>query len=156
MSTAGKPITCKAAVAWEAGKPLSLEDVEVAPPKAGEVRVQVTYTGLCHTVSCLRFCLRGCYSCSCPQSRMPTLYLEGESVNISASKRDHLLNVTLILLVILKALSPPSSVTKVLALSSQSARVSTNSSQARVSFSSTLPSAKSASFASLARRTCAR
>ncbi|PWN26504.1 putative glutathione-dependent formaldehyde dehydrogenase [Jaminaea rosea] len=47
--TAGKTITCKAAVAWEAGKPLSLEDVEVAPPKAGEVRVKVEYTGLCHT-----------------------------------------------------------------------------------------------------------
>lgn len=48
-STAGKPITCKAAVAWEAGKPLSLETVEVGPPKAGEVRVKVEYTGLCHT-----------------------------------------------------------------------------------------------------------
>lgn len=47
--TAGKPITCKAAVAWEAGKPLSLETVEVAPPRKGEVRVQVTWTGLCHT-----------------------------------------------------------------------------------------------------------
>ncbi|PWN87544.1 putative glutathione-dependent formaldehyde dehydrogenase [Acaromyces ingoldii] len=47
--TAGKPITCKAAVAWEASKPLSLETVEVAPPKAGEVRVKITWTGLCHT-----------------------------------------------------------------------------------------------------------
>ena len=49
MSTEGQPITCKAAIAWEAGKPLSVEDVRVAPPKAGEVRVRVTYTGLCHT-----------------------------------------------------------------------------------------------------------
>jgi len=48
-STAGKTITCKAAVAWEASKPLSIEDVEVEPPRAGEVRVKVTYTGLCHT-----------------------------------------------------------------------------------------------------------
>jgi len=48
-TTAGKPITCKAAVAWEAGKPLSIEDVEVAPPKAGEVRVKITSTGVCHT-----------------------------------------------------------------------------------------------------------
>lgn len=47
--TAGKTITCKAAVAWEAGKPLSIEDVEVEPPRAGEVRVRVEYTGLCHT-----------------------------------------------------------------------------------------------------------
>lgn len=47
--TVGKTITCKAAVAWEAGKPLTLEDIEVAPPKAHEVRVQIYYTGVCHT-----------------------------------------------------------------------------------------------------------
>ncbi|GME77127.1 unnamed protein product [Ambrosiozyma monospora] len=49
MSTIGKTITCKAAVAWEAGKDLSIETVEVAPPKAHEVRVKVVYTGVCHT-----------------------------------------------------------------------------------------------------------
>ena len=38
MSTEGQPITCKAAVAWEAKKPLSIEDIIVAPPQAGEVR----------------------------------------------------------------------------------------------------------------------
>ena len=42
-------ITCKAAVAWEAGKPLSIEEIEVAPPKAHEVRIQIYYTGVCHT-----------------------------------------------------------------------------------------------------------
>lgn len=42
-------ITCKAAIAWEAGKPLSIEDVQVAPPKAGEVRVRIVATGVCHT-----------------------------------------------------------------------------------------------------------
>ncbi|KAI0472643.1 alcohol dehydrogenase [Xylariaceae sp. FL0804] len=47
--TVGKTITCKAAVAWEAGKDLSIEDVEVAPPKAHEVRIQIYYTGVCHT-----------------------------------------------------------------------------------------------------------
>jgi hypothetical protein len=39
----------QAAVAWEAGKDLSIEDVEVAPPKAHEVRIEVYYTGVCHT-----------------------------------------------------------------------------------------------------------
>lgn len=34
-------IKCKAAVAWAVGKPLSIEEVEVAPPKAHEVRVKV-------------------------------------------------------------------------------------------------------------------
>ncbi|NXA55648.1 ADHX dehydrogenase, partial [Nothocercus julius] len=42
-------IKCKAAVAWEAGKPLSIEDVEVAPPKAHEVRIKVVATAVCHT-----------------------------------------------------------------------------------------------------------
>ncbi|VAI31858.1 unnamed protein product [Triticum turgidum subsp. durum] len=49
MATAGKVIKCKAAVAWEAGKPLSMEEVEVAPPQAMEVRVKILYTALCHT-----------------------------------------------------------------------------------------------------------
>jgi len=42
-------IKCRAAVAWEAGKPLSIEEVEVAPPKAGEVRLRIVATGVCHT-----------------------------------------------------------------------------------------------------------
>lgn len=36
-------------MAWEAGRELSIEDVEVAPPKAHEVRIEVYYTGVCHT-----------------------------------------------------------------------------------------------------------
>ncbi|CAJ1059036.1 alcohol dehydrogenase class-3-like [Xyrichtys novacula] len=49
MSTAGKVIKCKAAVAWEPGKPLSIEDVEVSPPKANEVRIKVFATSVCYT-----------------------------------------------------------------------------------------------------------
>ncbi|XP_063044075.1 alcohol dehydrogenase class-3 [Engraulis encrasicolus] len=49
MDTAGKVIKCKAAVAWEAGKPLSIEEVEVAPPKAHEVRIKIHSTAVCHT-----------------------------------------------------------------------------------------------------------
>lgn len=48
-NTAGQVISCKAAVAWEAKKPLSIETIEVAPPKAGEVRVKITASGVCHT-----------------------------------------------------------------------------------------------------------
>jgi len=47
--TAGKPIQCKAAVAWEPKKPLTIETIEVAPPKAGEVRIKILATGVCHT-----------------------------------------------------------------------------------------------------------
>src|SRR5476651_785028 len=39
----------RAAVAWEANKPLSIEEVDLAPPKAGEVLVRITATGVCHT-----------------------------------------------------------------------------------------------------------
>jgi S-(hydroxymethyl)glutathione dehydrogenase/alcohol dehydrogenase len=39
----------RAAVAWEAGKPLTIEEVEVAGPKAGEVLIKVAATGVCHT-----------------------------------------------------------------------------------------------------------
>jgi len=40
---------CRAAVAWEAAKPLSIEEVEVAPPGKGEVRIKILATGVCHT-----------------------------------------------------------------------------------------------------------
>jgi Zn-dependent alcohol dehydrogenase len=36
-------------VAWEAAKPLVIEEVEVAPPQAMEVRVKILFTSLCHT-----------------------------------------------------------------------------------------------------------
>ncbi len=42
-------IQCKAAVAWAAGEPLKIETVEVAPPEAGEVRIKVIASGVCHT-----------------------------------------------------------------------------------------------------------
>lgn len=39
----------RAAVAFEAGKPLSIETVELEGPRAGEVLVEIKATGLCHT-----------------------------------------------------------------------------------------------------------
>jgi Zn-dependent alcohol dehydrogenase len=49
--TAGKPIDCKAAIAWEPKKPLEVCTVTVAPPGPGEVRIKIAATALCHTVS---------------------------------------------------------------------------------------------------------
>lgn len=49
MATVGKPITCRAAVVWKMGESFSIESVEVAVPQKGEVRVQMTSTGVCHT-----------------------------------------------------------------------------------------------------------
>src|ERR1017187_10301513 len=39
----------RAAVAREAGKPLSLETVDLEGPHAGEVLVEIKATGICHT-----------------------------------------------------------------------------------------------------------
>jgi len=39
----------QAAVAYEAGKPLVVEEVDLEGPKAGEVMVEIKATGLCHT-----------------------------------------------------------------------------------------------------------
>ncbi|MCZ6559356.1 MAG: S-(hydroxymethyl)glutathione dehydrogenase/class III alcohol dehydrogenase [Gammaproteobacteria bacterium] len=39
----------KAAVAWEAGKPLEIEEIEVAGPAQGEVMLRLVATGVCHT-----------------------------------------------------------------------------------------------------------
>ncbi|MBL0562201.1 S-(hydroxymethyl)glutathione dehydrogenase/class III alcohol dehydrogenase [Aeromonas hydrophila] len=42
-------IKCKAAIAWGPGQPLSIEEIDVMPPQAGEVRVRIVATGVCHT-----------------------------------------------------------------------------------------------------------
>lgn len=42
-------LKCKAAVAWGPGQPLKIEEVEVQDPQAGEVRVRMVATGVCHT-----------------------------------------------------------------------------------------------------------
>jgi S-(hydroxymethyl)glutathione dehydrogenase / alcohol dehydrogenase len=39
----------RAAVAWKAGAPLSIETVDLEGPKAGEVLVEIKATGICHT-----------------------------------------------------------------------------------------------------------
>ncbi|KAK2995358.1 hypothetical protein RJ640_006578 [Escallonia rubra] len=64
--TAGKPLKCKgslvmarshyillplvtAAVGRQPGEPLVIEEIEVDPPKAWEVRIKILCTSLCHT-----------------------------------------------------------------------------------------------------------
>ncbi|KAG7510248.1 alcohol dehydrogenase 1 [Solea senegalensis] len=49
MASAGKVITCKAAVAWEPNQPMVIEDIEVAPPQANEVRIKIVASAVCHT-----------------------------------------------------------------------------------------------------------
>ncbi|MBY0483119.1 S-(hydroxymethyl)glutathione dehydrogenase/class III alcohol dehydrogenase [Nitrosomonas sp.] len=39
----------RAAVAWKAGQPLTIEEVDLEGPKSGEVLVEIKATGICHT-----------------------------------------------------------------------------------------------------------
>ena len=39
----------RAAVAFKAGEPLQIVEIDVAPPQKGEVLVRITHTGVCHT-----------------------------------------------------------------------------------------------------------
>lgn len=39
----------RAAVAWESGKELQIEEIDIEGPKAGEVLVRMVATGVCHT-----------------------------------------------------------------------------------------------------------
>ncbi|XP_069832892.1 alcohol dehydrogenase 1-like [Dendropsophus ebraccatus] len=49
METTGKVIKCKAAVSWEANTPFSIEEIEVAPPMAQELRIKIVTTGICRS-----------------------------------------------------------------------------------------------------------
>src|SRR5438552_3477225 len=47
----GQGDVMRAPVLFEQGKPLSVEDLELEPPRTGEVRVRMAASGVCH--SCL-------------------------------------------------------------------------------------------------------
>jgi S-(hydroxymethyl)glutathione dehydrogenase/alcohol dehydrogenase len=62
----------RAAVAWAAGKPLSVEEVELDGPKAGEVLVEVKATGICHTDAYTLSECRQCKTCLSRRSNLCT------------------------------------------------------------------------------------
>src|SRR5476649_2502559 len=45
----GLPMKTRAAIAYAAGKPLMIEEVELEGPKCGEVLIEIKATGVCHT-----------------------------------------------------------------------------------------------------------
>lgn len=49
-----KSMKTKAAVAFESGKPLHITEVELDEPRAGEVRIKLVATGVCHTDAIVR------------------------------------------------------------------------------------------------------
>jgi hypothetical protein len=69
----GKPIECKAAIAWEAKKPLDVTSITVDPPGPGEVRLKIAATALCHTVG--DACGRA--SAACRRDRSGLLFYAG-------------------------------------------------------------------------------
>jgi len=48
-TTKERTMDVRAAVAWKAGAPLTIETVQLDGPKAGEVLVEIKATGICHT-----------------------------------------------------------------------------------------------------------
>ncbi len=82
----------RAAVAFEAGKPLEITEVNVEGPKAGEVMVEIKATGICHTDE---FTLSG----ADPEGAFPTILgHEGAGVVVevgpgvrSLKKGDHVI-----------------------------------------------------------------
>lgn len=42
----GKVITCNAAVVWAAGEKMIIEEIQVEPPRKGEVRIKVVATSI--------------------------------------------------------------------------------------------------------------
>lgn len=42
----GKVISCRAAVCWAPGEKLKIEEIQVDPPKRGEVRIRIVATGI--------------------------------------------------------------------------------------------------------------
>lgn len=59
-------IKTRAAVAWSTGQPLSIEEVDLMPPRKGEVLVRIVATGVCHTDA---FTLSG----SDPEGKFPAI-----------------------------------------------------------------------------------
>jgi S-(hydroxymethyl)glutathione dehydrogenase/alcohol dehydrogenase len=49
MTSGSNDVDVRAAIAFEAGKPLSIETVQLDGPREGEVLVEIKATGLCHT-----------------------------------------------------------------------------------------------------------
>ena len=56
----------RAAVAWQAGAPLTIEEVDLAGPRDGEVLVEVKATAICHADHCM-------LSGADPEGRLPAI-----------------------------------------------------------------------------------
>ncbi|MBV9701498.1 MAG: alcohol dehydrogenase catalytic domain-containing protein, partial [Methylobacteriaceae bacterium] len=53
----------KAAVCRQFGKPLDIEDIEIADPRAGEIKVRLKACGICHSDL---YCVEGAWGGTLP------------------------------------------------------------------------------------------
>ncbi|CAL5211722.1 unnamed protein product [Lathyrus oleraceus] len=84
MSRAKEVITCKAAICWGVGKAVTVEDIQVEPPKATEVRVKMLCSSVCHTdISSLQ---------GFPHNQFP-LALGHEGIGVVESVGDEITNL---------------------------------------------------------------
>ncbi|XP_028763337.1 alcohol dehydrogenase class-P-like isoform X2 [Neltuma alba] len=49
MASSSQVITCKGAICWGIGEAVKVEEIQVDPPKASEVRVKMLFASICHT-----------------------------------------------------------------------------------------------------------
>ncbi|KAL5053928.1 hypothetical protein RYX36_034610 [Vicia faba] len=84
MSRAKQVITCKAAICWGVGKAVTVEEIQVDPPKATEVRVKMLCSSVCHTdISSLQ---------GFPHNQFP-LALGHEGIGVVESVGDEIMNL---------------------------------------------------------------
>ncbi|KAL5056379.1 hypothetical protein RYX36_037061 [Vicia faba] len=77
-------ITCKAAICWGVGKGVTVEEIQVDPPKATEVRVKMLCSSVCHTdISSLQ---------GFPHNQFP-LALGHEGIGVVESVGDEITNL---------------------------------------------------------------
>ncbi|CAL5211721.1 unnamed protein product [Lathyrus oleraceus] len=84
MSRSKEVITCKAAICWGVGKAATVEEIQVEPPKATEVRVKMLCSSVCHTdISSLQ---------GFPHNQFP-LALGHEGIGVVESVGDEITNL---------------------------------------------------------------
>ncbi|MED6122046.1 hypothetical protein PIB30_035967 [Stylosanthes scabra] len=49
MTNTSQVVTCKGAVCWKVGEAVKIEEIQIDPPKANEVRLKMLYSSICHT-----------------------------------------------------------------------------------------------------------
>src|SRR5689334_10413255 len=75
----------KAAVCYEPGQPLIIEDIDLDPPQSGEVKVRLAATAICHSdIHAMRGDWRGIYPVVVGHETAGIVEEVGENVTLAA------------------------------------------------------------------------